>query len=174
MQNYNTEAKSFLDANNIKVSIQYAGFRKHFADDKEERDTYSITLSRNSKSYSFDYGDSISNSMIRKYNTYMDYSYAYNEDVRNKNFYNRKFMTSKLSPEGFKELKKWPDLYSVLCCLASDSYEVWTLQDFCDNFWYDSDSRKAMDLYLKLQDASDKINKFFSRDELTFMQDTFQ
>lgn len=31
-----------------------------------------------------------------------------------------------------------------------------------------------MDLYIKLQDASDKINKFFSRDELTFMQATFQ
>lgn len=92
MKNYNAEAKSFLDANNIKVSMQYAGFCKHFADDKEERDTYNITLSRNNRSYSFDYGDSINNSMMRKYNTYLDYSYAYNKDAKNK-IYNRKFMT---------------------------------------------------------------------------------
>ena len=174
LTNYNKEAQSFLDTNSITVSIQYTGFRKYFADDKEERDTYNITFKRNDKTYSFDYGDSIVNSIVRKYNTYLDYVYAYNKDAKNKRFYDRKFITWKLSPSNFALVKKWPDLYSLLCGIASDSYDTGTLKDFCDSFWYDTDSRKSFDLYIKLQEANEKIKRFFSRDEITFMQDTFQ
>lgn len=174
LTNYNAEAKSFLDTKGITVSIQYTGFRKYFSDDKEERDTYNITFKRNDKAYSFDYGDSIANSMIRKYNTHLDYAYAYNEDAKNKRFYNRKFTTSKLSPSNFALVKKWPDVYSLLCSIASDSYDIGTFQDFCDSFWYDADSRKSFDLYIKLQEANEKIKRFFSRDEIAFIQETFQ
>ena len=172
--NYNKEAQSFLDTKGITVSIQYTGFRKYFQDDKEERDTYSITLRRNDKTFSFDYGDSIINSMIRKYNSYLDYSYAYNKDAKEKRFYNRKFMTWKIDRNDFNDLKKWPSPYSLLCSISSDSYDIGTFQDFCDNFWYEADSRKAFDLYIKLQEANEKIKRFFSRDELTFIQETFQ
>ena len=106
LKNYNKEAQSFLDTKGITVSIQYTGFRKYFQDDKEERDTYSITLRRNDKTFSFDYGDSIHNSIIRKYSTHFDYAYAYDKDAKEKRFYNRKFMTSKIDRNDFNDLKK--------------------------------------------------------------------
>ena len=83
-------AIDFLTVNQITLDREYIGNRKHFPDDKDKRDCYKITISRNGKSYSFEYGDSIANSEYRKYRTYQDFLYGYAEDSK-RSFYSRKF-----------------------------------------------------------------------------------
>ena len=60
--NYEQQAENFLKEVNGKVTIKYHSYGKHFEDDKEERNIYLVTISRNNNEYSFKFGDSINNS----------------------------------------------------------------------------------------------------------------
>lgn len=58
--NYQKQANEFAVKNNIKLSfIGDPEYKKHFADDKTERYVFKCKLSRNGKSYTFDFGQSI-------------------------------------------------------------------------------------------------------------------
>jgi hypothetical protein len=53
-------------------------------------------------------------------------------------------------------------LYSLIMdAQAADG----TFQDFCDNFGYDNDSRKALDTYMQCQETEGRIRKFLNVDE---------
>lgn len=56
MKNHEEEAIEFAKNNNIKVKINKISFGKHFLDDKENRYIFNITLFRNKKRYTFNYG----------------------------------------------------------------------------------------------------------------------
>jgi len=43
----------------IEISFKYDGLRKYFDDDKEERNCYIVTVKYNGKQTSFNYGDSL-------------------------------------------------------------------------------------------------------------------
>lgn len=55
-----------------------------------------------------------------------------------------------------------PTQASVLYCIVSDSYasEV-SFDDWCSDLGYDSDSRKALDVYLQCQENSKKLQQVF-------------
>ena len=63
---------------------------------------------------------------------------------------------------------QWEDLaYSILCCIGLDgSLDVSTFEGFCSELGYDTDSRKALELYLACQEQSGKIHKLFTDEEL--------
>ena len=64
--------------------------------------------------------------------------------------------------KGIKEL----NAYSVLACCSSEIYCPDTFKDFCDEFGYDYDSRKAEKTFKSLKKFSNKLQKFFSSKEM--------
>jgi hypothetical protein len=63
MDEYLKQAKDFLEKTNTKVNIRFKKFGKHFFDDKEARNIYRVTIRRDKRSFSLNFGDSIKNSM---------------------------------------------------------------------------------------------------------------
>ena len=59
-----------------------------------------------------------------------------------------------------------PTSYDVLTCVSSDSYDPNTFEDFCGEFGYSTDSRKAETTYKHVKKFADRINAFFSEPEL--------
>lgn len=58
------------------------------------------------------------------------------------------------------------DAYSVLTCCSSEINCPDTFEDFCSEFGYDQDSRKAEKTFRALKKFSDKLNKFFDTEEM--------
>ena len=66
---YNKQASDFLASAKIRIVKTFTGNRKYFPEDKETRDTYNIRIERiedSTKSFSFNFGDSIHNTELRK------------------------------------------------------------------------------------------------------------
>jgi hypothetical protein len=64
---------------------------------------------------------------------------------------------------------KPPRAYDVLA--AIQKYEVGSFENFCSEFGYDLDSRKAYKTYLAVCKEYDKVSKFFTSEELEEAQE---
>ena len=139
---YHQQASDFLKSTGTKYEIVYIGKGKHFADDTQSRDRYQVTLSNSKGSYSFDFGDSI---------------------------YNTEKYDNALATRRNKGKDKWqqPHAYDVLANLIS--YEPGSFDNFCGDFGYDEDSRKALEVYLAVQKEWDGINKLFNSEQLELL-----
>lgn len=62
-----------------------------------------------------------------------------------------------------------PTAYDVLTCLTKTDPE--SFEDFCGNFGYDTDSRKAMKIYKSVCKEWLKVGAFFTEEELNELQD---
>jgi hypothetical protein len=145
IMDYLKQAQDFLDKTDTKMIVKYLKFDKYFADDKECRDIYKITLIRNDKSYSFTFGQSIINS---------------GEVVKqDKRFPNYRYM-DKISRQG-------PTAYDVLACL--EKYPQENFKDFCANFGYDNDSIKAYKIYKAVKEQYNNLARMFTQKELEQM-----
>jgi hypothetical protein len=56
--------------------------------------------------------------------------------------------------------------YSVLAALSSDAYCPDNFEDFCSEYGYEQDSRKAFSTFKRASRFSDQIKAFFTEDEL--------
>jgi len=67
-------------------------------------------------------------------------------------------------------IKENPNINGVLECLQSDSLSGdFTFEGFCDEFGYDSDSRKAEKTFKACQETRFKLKKFFNGNFLRFL-----
>jgi hypothetical protein len=62
-----------------------------------------------------------------------------------------------------------PTLYDVLACLQK--YDVGTFEDFCGNFGYDEDSRKAEKIYKAVCKEYEGMQRLFNEEELELLQE---
>jgi hypothetical protein len=129
----------------------------HFKDDASTRDIYKITLNRGSRSFSFDFGQSVSNS-------------SYYEDKKNGNKFtlsgrgiNNKYIIRKDYLYSLVAGKK-PSLYDVLTRLQK--CDVGSFEDFCSEFGYDTDSRQAKKTYKAVCKEYKNMCTLFSNEEL--------
>ena len=122
---YEQQAIDFLNSTNTKFKAVYLKHGYYFTDDKQCRDIYKITLSRNGKRYSFNFGQSIA---------------------------------------GAGEI---PTAYDVLSCLQK--YDVGSFEDFCGDFGYDTDSKKAEKTYKAVCKEYESLCRLYSDDELQVM-----
>ena len=138
---------------------------KHFEDSKN-RDIYKITLKRGKRECSFDFGQSIANSK-----TYRD------RNTKEEFFCNGMSKKGSIRTVSEKYLKNYcieikgkaPSEYDVLACLQK--YDVGTFEEFCGEFGYDTDSKKAEKTYLAVKNEFDMVQKLWSDKEIEELQE---
>jgi hypothetical protein len=64
-----------------------------------------------------------------------------------------------------------PDLYTVFCSLKADDTHGATFDQWCGDLGFDTDSRKAMDMYLACQKSEADSRRFFGEDWLRLVSD---
>ena len=62
-----------------------------------------------------------------------------------------------------------PSAYDVLACI--EKYEVTYFEDFCSNYGYDTDSRKAYKTYKAVKREWENVKKLFSEDQLELLRE---
>mgnify|MGYP003654065792 CR=1 FL=1 len=114
---YRQEALDFAAKHGITLKVNSSTFGRHFADDKQSRHIFSLTLKRNGELYRFKFGQSI------------------NAGAKN------------------------PTMYDVLTCLQKS--DVGSFEDFCSEFGYDTDSRKAFSTYKAVEKEFKAVERLF-------------
>lgn len=61
---------------------------------------------------------------------------------------------------------KSPTAYDVLACVSGDVYSPETFEDFCSEYGYDADSRKAEQTFKAVDKFARKLRAFFSESEI--------
>lgn len=64
-----------------------------------------------------------------------------------------------------------PDAYSVLSCISSEAHAPGTFAEFCDEYGYDQDSRKAEKTFKACDKLARRIRAFFCPEELEALQE---
>lgn len=161
LSQYETQAQDFLEATKTTLTVEYLKHDKYFPSDTEPRDIYNVTLKRGERSYTFTFGNSLNcsgayklirnNPLLAKKN--IGDIVTKNEAKRIGSFYLRE-------NKNFEE----PSAYNVLACL--DGNDPGTFEDFCSNFGYDTDSRKAKKIYDDVLNQWKELRCLFTDDEL--------
>lgn len=116
---YEKQAEEFADRIGLKMQLKHLRHGLYFPDDTHPRDVYEVILLRGRCAYRFEFGQSIVKSCPKP----VDY-------IPN--------------PKGgllIRVERIAPTLYDVLACLTK--YNPYTFEDFCSEYGYDTDSRKA-------------------------------
>lgn len=143
----------------IEVTAEPTGFRKFFQDDDEQRQNMTVTITRKDRTFSFEYGMSLNDSDAWKTGNEQP---KYNSVLKNA-FDSWQFGTIR-SREKQKSIDSF--LYSVLACVSMDFYTSPIFDDFCMETGYDSDSRKAFDLWQRCLKQSQGLRRIFSEEEV--------
>jgi len=178
---YEQQALNFLEQTNTSFEVRFLKHDFYFPDDKEKRDIYKITLTRGERTYKFKFGQSINGSGLRlfhksgertKYKPFFIPEELRNiEDNRTRTkkirFY---FETNYFMLAGLNyDLGEKPTSYDVLASLHK--YNVGTFGDFCSEFGYVQDSRKAEQTYKAVLDEYNNLKMLYSDKELEKMQE---
>lgn len=171
---YEQQAIDFLTSTQTEFKAEFLRHGKHFNDEKDSRDIYKITLKRGTRVYSFEFGQSLANG--RKFkdriNNRVYFQNGKSEDGRYTYLYPEKFPKTKKDEFGsdFKIIEGTPPTaYDVLTCLQK--YDVGTFENFCSEFGYDTDSRKAEKVYKAVVDEYNNLRILFSDSELEQLQE---
>jgi len=170
---YKEMGDEFLSMTGTDMKVIYERTGKYFDDDKDVRDVYRIVLSRNNRQYAFSFGQSVHNS--GKYLLYgkSNRGIAHREGSHIKidwlSDYEEK-QRGFINPFRDWELNKnyeVPDAYSVLACLTK--YSPGTFEDFCSEYGYDTDSKKAEKTYQAVKDEYTNLCTLYNDEELELM-----
>ena len=168
---YEQQAEAFLKATNTEFKYEFLFNGKYFCDDKEMRDVYRITLTRGRRSYTFQFGQSVNSGFYytkgRKVNQ-IDRSQLTNKHLvawiklRDYDFLNNGTSDTIHYPIA-------PTAYDVLACLTKN--DPGTFEDFCSEFGYDEDSRKAEKIYNAILDEWKNVCALFTDEEIEQLQE---
>jgi hypothetical protein len=180
---YAKQASDFIASTGLKITKQYQGHRSYFPDDKEQRAVWSITFSREDKSaharwplkpsYTFTFGQSIVDSYIIEddegYRTFPIKLKQWPWGINTK--WPKSYAEALAKGKGkiggrysIRQAKQEPTDYDVLTCVEKTAPS--TFEDFCSEYDYDTDSRKALDTFLKVQEQAAAMARLFTPDEL--------
>lgn len=139
---YDIQAENFLKNNGIRFTATYKKHDKYFPDDKEMRDIYTISLSRNQQSWA------LARSLGA---TRYKFTFQFGQSLHG------------------SRLNIPPSAYDVLASLTKSDPE--SFENFCSNYGYNEDSRKGHKTYLAVRRGWMKINQFFTAKELEELQE---
>jgi hypothetical protein len=138
---YEKQANDFMAKVGATMETKLLGNMPYFDEDKESRDVYQVTLKRGGKVYSFRFGQSIAQS-----GEYVK------RNPHGRTVYDHEIIWRKGG-------RIAPTAYDVLACVQKS--DVGTFEDFCGEFGYDTDSRKAEKTYFAVQKEYKEINGLF-------------
>lgn len=165
---YEKQAQDFLTKTGTTCKIEFFKHGKHWEDDKDDRDIYKVTLTKGGRLFSFKFGNSIIAS--HKYTGLTPYG---KKMIQNNPSFDDKQLRiiCQLKNFDFKINHNYgkPSEYDILACLTK--YEPGTFEDFCSDYGYDTDSRKAENTYNAVQEEYMNISRLFSEDELELMRE---
>lgn len=149
------QAEDFLKDTETIFHVEYLRTTDEFIEPKGkyQNDVYRITLSRGNRSYSFEFTQSAHNSG-RWFHE--DGTKTYKKSCKHR--LNRK-------NKDFSE----PTPYDVFSSLTK--YDPGSFEDFCSDYGYDEDSRKAEKIYLAVLDEWRDLKMLYSNAELAVMGD---
>jgi hypothetical protein len=140
----------------VKVSFRWDGIRKYFDDDKEERQCIAVRIERNGKEIQFNFGMSIHDTEALQ-----GVIYKGTRRVIYDNIFQRDSATKKETKRIKIDL-----LYSILACVSPEYFVPSAFSEFCSEFGYDEDSRKAEKLFMACGEQSAKLRRIFSEEEI--------
>lgn len=163
---YEKQALDFLKETGTKLKVEFLKHAKYWDEDETPRDIYQCTFLRGNRHYTFTFGQSISDSKMYKDRiTKIRY---YCDGTEEKPLgRGRKFSQEGLKKYCMEIPGRKPNAYDILTCLEKHDPE--THQDFCDNFGYDVDSIRGLEIYEKVKDQYQQLAMMFSDDELDLM-----
>lgn len=161
---YEKQAEKFLADTNSTLTIEFLKNDYHFDGDKDKRDIYTCTLKRGSRKYKFNFGQSISNSQhYQGKGTKNTFSLNGSPIIGNK----RIIDLDMYMPYLFLVEGKKPTAYDILACLTK--YNPYTFEDFCSEYGYDTDSRRAKKTYKAVQKEYNSLAAMYSDSEMELM-----
>ena len=190
MSEYDIQASDFLKKAGATISSVYTGHRPYWDDEKEFRATYMVTITRDGKpAMAFPFGQSMSDSWkFLACSIHATFHKPYNSSTTKKGFVSLfdlfksaiesgddqggghgRFASHKGVSYQIKKQEKIPNAYTILTCLTK--YDPGTFQDFCSEFGYDTDSRKAEKTYHAVMKEYSDLSKIFSVEELEEMSE---
>lgn len=173
--NYQQQATDFLAATGTTLTVTFLKHGKHFDDDKDDRDIYQCELKRGSRSYKFNFGQSIACSGEYQVRKGLQNKVWCEDATGGKICLNAKeFKALKWMTGIERDILKNPDFaaptaYSILSCLTK--YDCGSFKDFCSEFGYDTDSKKAEKTYNAVKDEYTNVCALFTDKEIEQLQE---
>lgn len=169
ISSYEQQAIDFLNATGATLEIVFDRNDKYFHDDIEPRDIYKCTLKRGGRKYSFEFGNSMNNSgffaQYGKTKYPIPYAMLNDSDAKIKQWvkYNCHSDFGSVKNDSIRRPKA-PTAYDILACLQK--YPVYSFEDFCSEYGYDVDSRKAYKTYKAVKREWENICILFTDAEI--------
>lgn len=167
--NYEKQASDFLEKTGCTMEIKFKENRRYFPNDKEARDVYDIKITRGSRAWGFEFGNSIAYSEFVA--VYGKCRYKIPTELRTKTLaeiegYVRMNLQSDFSTVGLDKIimPKPPTAYTVLSCLTK--YDPGNFEDFCSEFGYDTDSKTAERVYDGVKDEWLNVCRIWNDQEI--------
>lgn len=179
---YDLQAENFLKKTNTTFKAEFLRYDFYFPCDKEKRDIYQITLTRGSRKFVFEYGQSLVKSGIII--EPLKGTCLLMEEINSRICERIKVITGKMPKNVFflqyentlspKECAgaifcTYPTAYDVLACLQK--YDPGTFENFCGDFGYDTDSRTAEKTYKAVVNEYQNLAMLYNDQELAELQE---
>jgi hypothetical protein len=170
MSAYEKQATNFCERYNTTITPIYTGHRKYFPGDTTPRATFSVTIARTGKApYTFDFGQSLVNSYkatvgfpgepgcytVRTVPQWFNFSWL--EEVGKEVWV---MLGGKMRRVVLQLATTPPTSYDILAALTKN--DPGTFEDFCGNYGYDEDSRKAESVYFSVQKEWANVRRLFA------------
>lgn len=164
---YIDQANKFLFETDTTLEINFKRHGKHWEDDKQTRDIYECTLIRGNRKYTFDFGNSVINSgIVHAWGIDAPQFLHNNVNCIASHYLKNKHIRNTWDFDKFNILEKRtkPSSYAILACLTT--YDPDTFENFCSDFGYDTDSKKAEKTYNAVLDEWKNIQELFTDKEI--------
>lgn len=168
---YDIQAEEFMGFTGLEIHKSYCGHYKRSEDAKYIVSQWRIKFSRGKQEFWFDFSQSVHDSfsktelgkLRRKSLDMQDYNYTAVRMLLETGVMG----VGMFLPFILHYEKTPPSDYDILACLTK--YDPGTFDDFCSNFGYDTDSRKAEKTYFAVQKEYQNLQNMFSEAELEKM-----
>jgi hypothetical protein len=173
---YQKQADDFLTRTNTSFQATFLRHDKHFTDDKDTRDIYRITLKRGGRGYAFNFGQSINCSgqykVVSGCTLLADAGYHKGQGL-SLSEYKKALIVCSNNPGGLivknENFFSEPTAYDVLACLTK--YDPGDFENFCSDYGYDTDSRKAEKIYKSVLDEWHNVAMLWNDEELELLRE---
>ena len=150
----------------VNIESIYLG---EIVEDKQRMDNFQVTLSYQGREMTTTFKMGLGHRIVDKSKLFDLKTYGLGKYAGKKIPYGIRGRDVAILEQFSKAIK--PEIAEVLYCLLNDALcGQDTFEDFCCNYGYDTDSRKALKLYLSCQTAEKDLRKLLGYDFNYFME----